>query len=309
MSRQPVRAVFLGTPDAAVPSLRSLSAAAEVVAAITRPDKPKGRSGRPSPSPVKEAAADLGIAVLQPANSSELTDALIQVGAVDVGVVTAFGTLISPQALAIPARGFLNIHFSLLPRWRGAGPVVAAILAGDEETGVTLMNLDQGLDTGPIVAARQVVVGREETGGELTARLARIGAELLIENLHPWTDGTLMSTPQPGIGVTNAPKLTKADLSLDPHEPVEGLLRRIRALAPSPGAVLTVDDIRLRVLAGSRLDLSVAVGQITVVADRVLIGAPGGALELLIVQPPGKRPMPASAWMRGLRNPPSLTTP
>lgn len=289
-----------------MPTLVSLSKVTEVAAVITRPDKPRGRSQRPVPSPVKETAIELGIAVLQPADASQLSGALAQLAAFDVGVVTAYGALIRPEALVIPARGFLNVHFSLLPRWRGASPVAAALLAGDEETGVTLMHLDQGLDTGPIVAATTVVIGRDETAGELTTRLANLGADLLATNIFPWVGGTLSPTDQPEVGVTIAPKLTKAERSLDPEEEVGSLVRRIRALAPSPGAVLTVGDMGLRVLAGRSFDRPVPVGKFTVIDDRVLVGASGGALELLMVQPPGKRPMAASAWFRGLRIPPDL---
>ena len=306
MTRPPVRAVFLGTPEAAVPTLFALTKVAEVVAVITRPDKPRGRSGRPVPSPVKEAATRLGVAVLQPASASDLLDALQPMTAIDVGVVTAYGALIGPEALAIPSRGFLNVHFSLLPRWRGANPVVAALLAGDEETGVTLMHLDRGLDTGPVVAARTAVVGRDETGGELTTRLASLGAELLVEYLPGWVDGALESTSQSMIGVTYAPKLTKADLLLDPTAPAEELVRRIRALTPIPGAVFTVGEGRLRVLAARRLDRETPPGHVTGTDDQIVVGTGEGALELLIVQPPGKRPMDATAWFRGLRSPPTM---
>ena len=306
MTRPPVRAVFLGTPEAAVPTLFALTKVAEVVAVITRPDKPRGRSGRRVPSPVKESATRLGIAVLQPASASDLLDALQPMDAIDVGVVTAFGALIGPESLAIPSRGFLNVHFSLLPRWRGANPVVAALLAGDEETGVTLMHLDRGLDTGPVVAARTAVVGRDETGGELTARLANLGAELLVEHLPGWVDGALESISQSTTGVIYAPKLTKADRMLDLTAPAEELVRRIRALTPIPGAVLTAGEGRLRVLASRHLDRDIPPGHVTVADDQIVVGTGRGALELLIVQPPGKRPMEATAWFRGLRSPPSM---
>jgi len=305
VSPPPIRAVFLGTPAAAVPTLVSLATAAEVVAVVTRPDKPRGRSARPVPSPVKEAAAKLGVAVLQPANASELTGALAGIGPIDVGVITAYGTLIRPEALAIPTRGFLNVHFSLLPRWRGANPVVAAVLAGDEETGVSLMVLEQGLDTGPVVAGRTVTIGRDETGGELTTRLAALGAQLLVDVLPGWVAGAMSATPQPGMGVTHAPKLAKPDLLLDMSVPADGLVRRIRALAPSPGARLMVEGVVLRVLAGRRIEQDLAAGKVVVLDERVLVGTGRGALELLTVQAPGKSPMNAAAWMRGLRTRPS----
>jgi methionyl-tRNA formyltransferase len=297
--------VFLGTPAAAVPTLISLATVAEVVAVVTRPDKPRGRSARPVPSPVKEAAAGLGLATLQPANASELTEALEGIGQFDIGVVTAYGTLIRPEALAIPTRGFLNVHFSLLPRWRGANPVVAALLAGDSETGVSLMLLDQGLDTGPVIAGRTVTIGRDETAGVLTTRLADLGAQTLVDFLPGWVAGGISAIPQPGDGVTHAPKLAKSDLLLDTSVPAEALARRIRALAPNPGAVLMVGGVALRVLAGRASPGNLAEGEVEVLEDRVLVGAGHASLELLIVQPPGKRPMAAAAWLRGLRTPPS----
>jgi methionyl-tRNA formyltransferase len=257
------------------------------------------------PSPVKEAAASLGLVTWQPANASELTEALGAIGPIDIGVVTAYGTLIRPAALAIPTRGFLNVHFSLLPRWRGANPVAAALLAGDEETGVSLMLLDQGLDTGPVVAGRTLTIGRDETAGELTTRLADLGAQMLVEVLPGWLAGTVSATAQPSIGVTHAPKLTKSDLLLDTSLPAETMARRIRALTPSPGAVLMVGDVALRVLAGRPIDRNLAEGEVAVLDDRVLVGTGQESLELLIVQPPGKRPMAAAAWLRGLRTPPS----
>jgi methionyl-tRNA formyltransferase len=297
--------VFLGTPAAAVPTLISLAAVTDVVAVVTRPDKPRGRSARPVPSPVKEAAAGLGLPILQPANASELTETLGGIGPIDIGVVTAYGTLIRPEALAIPTRGFLNVHFSLLPRWRGPNPVAAALLAGDEETGVSLMLLDQGLDTGSVVAGRTVTIGRDETAGELTTRLADLGSQILVEVLPGWVAGAMSATPQPAIGVTHAPKLNKSDLLLDTSEPAEALARRTRALAPRPGAVLMVGDVALRVLAGRTIARNLADGEVAVLDDRVLVGTGLGALELLMVQPPGKRPMAAAAWLRGLRAPPS----
>lgn len=305
MSAPPVRAVFLGTPAEAVPTLISLAKVAEVVAVVTRPDKPRGRSARPLPSPVKEAAVGLGLATLQPANGSELSEALEGIGPIDIGVVTAYGTLIRPAALSTPKRGFLNVHFSLLPRWRGANPVVAALLAGDGETGVSLMLLDEGLDTGPVVAGSSVVIGRDETGGELTTRLAILGAAMLVEFLPGWIGGAISATPQPVIGVTHAPKLTKPEVLLDTSLPAGVLARRVRALAPTPGAVLMVGGLALRVVAARAVPRDLAIGEVAVRDDGVMVGTGLGSLELLIVQPPGKRPMAAAAWLRGLRTQPS----
>ena len=303
MTRPPIRAVFLGTPEAAVPTLLALTKAAEVVAVITRPDRPRGRSARPMPSPVKQRSDELGIPVLQPDGASELSDVLESMDPLDVGVVTAYGSLIRTPALNSTRRGFLNVHFSLLPRWRGASPVAAALVAGDEEAGVTVMQLDPGLDTGPLLAARPVVIGHDENAGALTARLATLGAELLVEHLPGWVDGTLSVTAQPELGVTYAPKLSKADRLLDPRKPAHALVRHIRALAPHPGAMLALGEARLRILAGRSHDLDVPTGEITSIDGRVLTGTGEGALELLIVQPPGKASMAAAAWIRGARLP------
>ena len=290
-----------------MPTLAKLAGLTEVIGAVTRPDKPRGRSGRPMPSPVKEEAERLGIPVLQPSDGSQLIDLLEGVAPFAVGIVVAYGSLIKDRALAIPAHGFLNLHFSLLPRWRGATPVTAAILAGDEETGVTLMHLDAGLDTGPIIAARSTVIGRDENGAELTARLANVGAELLAQSLFDWLDGSLAPRPQPLVGVTHAPKLTKNDLVLDLGNDAAALARQVRALAPRPGAVLDLGESRLRGLAARSLDRELARGSLIVREGQVIVGTGAGALELLVVQPAGKQPMDASAWMRGRRGSPDLT--
>ena len=309
MTRLRVRSVFLGTPAAAVPALAALAASTEVMGVYTRPDKPRGRSGRPMPSAVKTRAVELGIPVFEPANAGDLTEALAAVAPIDIGVVTAYGTLVRARALDIPARGFVNVHFSLLPRWRGASPVVAAILAADEETGVTLMHLDEGLDTGPIIAARPVVIGRDETGGELTARLAAIGSDLLMDHIFEWVDGNVSSTPQPATGVTVATKLTKADRLLDLSETAWNLARRVRALAPAPGAVLSIAESPLLVLAARGLARTVPLGRVSVIDGSVLVGASQGSLELLVVQPASRRPMPAADWLRGHPVPPEMMAP
>ena len=175
------RVVFLGTPEAALPSLFRLVEVAEVIQVITRSDRPRGRSGTPSAAPVKQAALDLGLPVVE-ANRGTAVEAVFPDLPIDAAIVTVFGVLIPPSLLTRPGRGFLNVHFSLLPRWRAA-PVAAAIAAGDEETGVTIMQLDRTLDTGPILRARSVPIGGEETTGELTERLASIGADLLVQTL------------------------------------------------------------------------------------------------------------------------------
>ncbi|MGH8927330.1 MAG: methionyl-tRNA formyltransferase [Acidimicrobiia bacterium] len=300
------RAVFLGTPEAAVPTLKSLAAVAEVVAVVTRPDRPKGRSRKPSPPPVAAAARSLGIPVVQPATTTELTETLEGFDNVEVGIVTAYGLVIRREALAIPRAGFLNVHFSLLPRWRGASPVTAAIMAGDPETGVTIMQLDEGLDTGPIVRARPLVIGTDESGEQLTRRLAQMGADLLAETLPSWVAGEIVAVPQPETGVTMAPRLTKSDRELDLSMEPTVLSRQVRALASKPGATLAVDGRPIRILAARATDRRLGRGEIVVENGRLMVGAgSGGGLELLVLQPPGRKPMGAAEWLRGLREPPT----
>ena len=186
------RVVFLGTPQAAVPSLHELTRHHEVVSVITQPDRPKGRSGRPVPPPVKTAAIDLGLAVAQPGSRGELTSAVSEAGPVDIGVVVAFGRILGREALEIPSHGMVNAHFSLLPRWRGAAPVERALLAGDPMTGVTIIRLDEGLDTGPVLTAQAVDIESDENGGELTRRLADLAARLLGQTLGHYLTGDLV---------------------------------------------------------------------------------------------------------------------
>ncbi|HSL27245.1 MAG TPA: methionyl-tRNA formyltransferase [Acidimicrobiia bacterium] len=304
MSFPRLRTIFLGTPEAAVPSLEQLTSVSEVVAVITRPDRPRGRSGQPQSSAVKLAAARMGLSVLQPSGSAELTAVLADLAPLDVAVVTAFGSLLRPEALAIPRRGFLNLHFSLLPRWRGASPVTAAIAAGDVETGVTIMSLDSGLDTGPIVAARAVVIGLVENGGELTARLAALGAELLGEVMAPWARDEIEAFAQPEASATLAPRLRPGDLRLDLDLPASKLALRVRALAPRPGATLEIDGQRVRVLAADPAVVRLPRGHLGLVDDRVMVGTSAAALELLTIHPPGRNPMSARDWWRGTRRTP-----
>ncbi|MGH8875465.1 MAG: methionyl-tRNA formyltransferase, partial [Acidimicrobiia bacterium] len=240
------RAVFLGTPQAATPSLRALSEVAEVVLVVTKPDRPRGRSGRPQPPPVKLEAERLGISISQPDRSSELTGLLEAATPVDLGVVVAFGMILRADTLAVPRLGFLNIHFSLLPRWRGAAPVQRAIMASDPKTGVTLLRLDEGLDTGPVLATQPTPIGELETAGELTDRLARLGAELLRETLPAYLEGRVVPSEQPEEGVTTALRIRQEEARLDLRAPAAAVLARVRALAPRPGAHGVLDGVRFK---------------------------------------------------------------
>lgn len=294
------RVAFLGTPQVAVPTLRRLAAAADLQVAVTRPDRPRGRSGTPQPSPVKLAALDLGIPVVQPGRRSDLEAALAEHGPLDLAVVVAFGMILPARLLDLPGAGFLNAHFSVLPRWRGAAPVQRAVLAGDRRTGVSVMRLDAGLDTGPVLAIRSTAIGDEETAGELLARLAGTAAELVVELLDAYLTGRVVATPQPG-GASAAPKLTADDARLRLDESPEQFVRRVRAMSPAPGAAGQVGGegfkvLRARVAAGSAPS-----GALAVEGGRLLCGTGGGRVELEVVQPAGRRPMPGSAWASGRR--------
>jgi methionyl-tRNA formyltransferase len=296
------RAVFFGTPAAAVPALAALATVAEVSLVVTRPDRPRGRSGRPEPPPVKEAARAWGLPVSQPERAGE---AIERIGRLepDVAVVTAFGQLLPTALLAVPRRGFVNVHFSVLPRWRGASPVVRAILAGDAETGVTLMQIDEGLDTGPILGVRATAIREGETAGLLTARLAGLGAGLLAESLDAIVSGELLPRPQSDEGATAAGRVRIEEAYVDPaRHGAAAVLRAVRAFDPRPGAWSTAGGVRLKLWgAATATEEGIEAGTAILMGDRVLLGARDGVVELLEVQPAGKPRMRAADWMRGRR--------
>ena len=296
-----LRAVFLGTPAAAVPSLDSLAEAAEVVAVVTRPDRPRGRSATPQPSPVKDAALARGLPVVEAAGAADIDGPLFDV---DLAVVVAFGVLIPEKALARPKHGFVNLHFSLLPRWRGAAPVAAAIAAGDEETGISLMQLDEGLDTGPVLAARSVVIGSDETAGELTTRLAGLAGSLLSDTIPALAAGDIEAIAQDGTKATYAPRLGAGDRQIDLRMSAEQNVRKIRALTPKPGAFLLVDGERVGITSTRETSDKLATGRFSIDGERLLVGSGGRAIELEMVRPAGKKEMTGSAWSRGWRRTP-----
>jgi methionyl-tRNA formyltransferase len=310
-----VRIVFMGTPQFAVPSLRALAAwaaghGATLAAAITRPDKPAGRGRSLLPSPVKAAALELGIPLHQPGPLRRPeAGALLASLAPDLIVVAAFGQILPPDVLALPAHGCLNVHASLLPRHRGASPVAAAILAGDEETGVTIMVMDAGLDTGPVLTTRATPIGPNETTGELTARLAKLGATLLVETLPGWLAGATSPRPQDEARATVTRLLHKEDGTLDWSQPADALARQVRAYAPWPTAATTWEGRVLKVLRASPAATPVgapalAAGVVALVPDgqggqRILCGCGQGALALQVLQLEGKRAQPAAEFARG----------
>jgi methionyl-tRNA formyltransferase len=296
-----MRAGFLGTPAAAVPALAALLDVADVPVVITRPDAPRGRSGKPAPPPVRLAAGEWGLSVVQPKSSGELLAALEQ-AELDVGVVVAYGRILTAAMLATTRVGFVNIHFSLLPRWRGAAPVERALLAGDEMGGISFMHLDEGLDTGPIISVVETPIEEDETAGTLTARLSHLGATVLADALPEFMNGALSPAPQLEAGVTHATPLTTAEARLDPHRPAAELDRRVRAFNPRPGAWFVADEVRYKVHRASVMETTdLRIGEVAAIDGRVLLGTTEGALVIDIIQSPGRRPMEALAWMRGRR--------
>lgn len=255
------RTVFMGTPTFAVPTLERLLAGHEVVGVFTQPDRPAGRGRQLQSSPVKELALAHGVPVFQPASLRRDPAAVASLArlAPDVVVVAAYGLILPPSVLAIAPGQALNVHASLLPRWRGAAPVAYAILAGDLETGVTIMKMDEGLDTGPLIAQRSVPVAAQETAGELTDRLACMGADLLAEMLPRWLAGEVEPDPQDDAAATHAPRLTRADGHLTWSESATDLARRVRALCPWPGAFTALAGLTIKVHAATALPAPVGV--------------------------------------------------
>lgn len=289
---------FFGTPDAAIPSLRALRAASEVRLVVTRPDKRRGRRSRLQPSAIKEAARKWDLPVAQPDKAVELVDDL---AGTDLAVVVAYGQILPQALLDVPSCGFVNVHFSLLPRWRGAAPVARAILAGDSVTGVTLMQLDAGMDTGAIIAARQVPIEGGATTGSLTDRLSIEGAELLTEHLEAILSGTATRTPQ-GEDATLAKKIATVEARIDPraNSAVE-LERAVRAFNPKPGAWSLIDGERLKVWEAKLSQEELEPGALDVIDDSLHLGTVQGSLSLSVVQPAGGDRMGGVAWANGHR--------
>ncbi|MEO5362557.1 MAG: methionyl-tRNA formyltransferase [Magnetococcus sp. DMHC-8] len=298
----PWRIVFMGTPAFAVPTLEVLLAGTDpVVGVFTQPDKPVGRGLQLTPSPVKQAAAQRNIPVWQPLRlRAEEAVTVLRALQPDLIVVVAYGQLLSPEVLAIPRHGCLNVHASLLPRWRGAAPLQRALLAGDRESGVTLMQMEAGLDTGPIHCQRRLPLTPEMTGGELHDQLARLGGLLLQESLPRLRAGTLPATPQAAEEVTYATKLTPADERVDWQQPAEQIRRQILALNPWPAAHTLLDGQSLKLLrcrpgSGHGPPGTLLARQ----PDGPEVACGQGSLVLTELQPAGKRRMPAADWLRG----------
>jgi methionyl-tRNA formyltransferase len=293
-------AVFLGSPAAAIPSLAALCDVEDVDLVITQPDRRKGRGSAPASPPVKTAAKQFGFEVAQPEGVPGLLDLLVE-REFTVGVVVAYGRILTPAMLATVPFGFLNVHFSLLPRWRGAAPVERAIADGDERTGVTLMKIDEGLDSGPILGEITTPIGPHETGGSLTGRLSFLGAVLIDDTMPEYLNGRRRPVPQIDSGVSLARKLTKAEAQLTTSMNAIDAERIVRAFQPRPVAWLETPDGALRIHRARPSNVPGLPGEISLIGASVIASFDHGSIELLVVQPPGKPRLAATAWMNGRR--------
>ncbi|WP_374929623.1 methionyl-tRNA formyltransferase [Kytococcus sedentarius] len=321
-----MRIVFAGTPETALPSLEHLLEGArspeeearhEVVGVLTRPDARVGRGRKVRPSPVKARALEAGLPVIEsdrPWEDEPL--AALRELAPDVGAIVAYGALLPPSVLEVPAHGWVNLHFSILPAWRGAAPVQRALMAGDDVTGATTFVLTQGMDTGPVLGTLTETVRPADTAGDLLERLGVAGAPLLTESLHGLVSGAVVPVPQSTDGVSRAPKLTVEEVRLDFTQPAFAVVRRVAGASPAPGAWTTFRGDRLKVLQAAQVDPAggsgareatgndlpeLAPGHLRVHEGQVLTGTATDPVRLLRVQPPGKQAMDADAWARGAR--------
>ncbi|MDQ1289777.1 MAG: methionyl-tRNA formyltransferase [Actinomycetota bacterium] len=303
-----MRLLFAGTPQVAVPSLDAIAASRhELVGVVTRPDAPSGRGRRVTRSPVARWADAAGIEVLQPPRPSDPAFlALLAEIAPDCVPVVAYGALVSRAALEIPPHGWVNLHFSLLPAWRGAAPVQRAVMAGDEVTGASTFLLEPSLDSGPVYGVVTERVRATDTSGDLLTRLAGSGAGLLVATLDGIEDGAVTAVPQAADGVSLAPKITVDDARVDWNRPDYAVDRLVRGCAPDPGAWTTLRGERVKLgpvtlAAGPEGGSALAPGRILAGKREVLVGTATGPVRLGQVQAPGKKPLPAADWARGLR--------
>ncbi|MCB1311855.1 MAG: methionyl-tRNA formyltransferase [Sedimentitalea sp.] len=292
-----MRIIFMGTPEFAVPALEALAEAGhEIVAVYSQPPRPAGRGRKDRSSPVQARAEALGLPVRHPASlkSSEVQAEFAALKA-DVAVVAAYGLILPQPVLDAPGRGCLNIHASLLPRWRGAAPIQRAIMAGDAETGICIMAMEAGLDTGPVLLRARMPIGAEETAGELQARLARMGAELIVEALEQLD--ALVPEPQPAAGVSYAAKIDKAEARVDWTRPAEEVDRQIRGLSPFPGAWCEIGGARVKLLGARLAEGSGAPGE--ALDDALTVACGVGAVALTRLQRAGKGAQEAPDFLRG----------
>ena len=304
-----MRLVFAGTPAVAVPVLEALVASShEVVGVVTRPDALAGRGRSLVASPVRQRAEELGVPVLTPTSPRDLDfQSSLRDLAPDVCPVVAYGALIPRSALDIPVHGWVNLHFSLLPAWRGAAPVQHAVMAGDEVTGASTFLIEEGLDTGPVFGTMTETIRPDDTSGALLDRLAVAGAGLLVATMDGIESGELVLRSQRVDGVSLAPKISVEDARIDWHRPAFAIDRLVRGCTPAPGAWTTFRGERLKVLPLSLApdpgdsSKSLSAGALLVTKQAVCVGTGAGTVQLGIVQADGKKPMPAADWARGLR--------
>lgn len=309
-----MKLVFAGTPDVAIPSLRTLHESDhEILAVLTQPPAPAGRGRKIVESPVAQFAHSHGIRVLDPVRVSDISDQLTELDP-DCIPIVAYGQLVPSDMLAIPRFGWVNLHFSILPSWRGAAPVQHAIWAGDHITGATTFVLDSGMDTGPILGTMTEIIRPDDTSGDLLARLADSGSVLLRQSIDALAAGKLHAQPQAATDVSYAPKITKADARIDWSKPAMEIDRRIRAMTPSPGAWTSVGRAGdegnhigiepIRILVDHEV---IPAGEIKVERQRIVVGTGTHPVELIGVKPAGKRTMRATDWQRGLNFDPVFT--
>jgi methionyl-tRNA formyltransferase len=300
--RTPLRLAFLGAPDFAVPTLQALLEAGHEVACVySQPPRPAGRGQKPRPAPVQAFAESRGLPVRTPASLRDpQAQAEFTALGLDAAVVVAFGQILPRAILEAPRLGCINVHASVLPRWRGAAPIQRAILAGDSESGVTIMLMDEGLDTGPMLLREAVPLARDETGRTLHDKLAALGARLIGPALQGLADGSLPALPQPPEGATYAPKLSREEGRLDWSAPARRLERQVRAFTPWPGAFFEHEGARLKVLAAELVEPEAGVGEPGLVLDgRLTVACGRGALRPTLVQRPGKAGLETAALLRG----------
>ncbi|NWF68927.1 MAG: methionyl-tRNA formyltransferase [Chloroflexi bacterium] len=294
--------VFMGTPEFAVPTLQALMAHHQVIGVVTQPDRPAGRGNQIHESPIKQVALAAGIAVFQPEKlrKKEAQDTL-RLWQADVFVVAAFGQILPQAVLDMPAHGSINVHASLLPRWRGAAPIQACIRAGDARSGITIMKMDAGLDTGPVLAQRDLALAADETGQSLHDKLAHLGAELLIETLPRYLSGGLLPQPQPENGVTYAPQIQKEEGRIDWQASAVEIERLVRAFTPWPGTYTYWDGKMLKILKGAvhGAATSAHIGQVMLVDGQAAISTGEGLFLPQKVQLEGKKAMSMADFLRG----------
>lgn len=302
MTEKRLRIIFLGSPDFAVPSLKAVGERHEVVAVVTQPDRPQGRGRAVAPPPVKKVALELGIEVLQPEKlrKRSVREHLMSYGA-DLFVVVAYGKILRPKMLAVPSKGCINVHASLLPKYRGAAPIHWAVIEGEQRSGVSIMKMDEGMDTGPVYLQRSVDLRPDETAGSLHDRLAPLGAEALLETLEGVLQGELEPSQQPEHGSSLAPMLSKDDGLVDFSLPAATVDNRVRGMDPWPGAYTFLEGQRLK-LFGSRAvgDQGGRPGEVLATdAGGLLVACGEGALRVTELQLPGRKRLPVKALVAG----------